>query len=82
MNDQHLPHALPRLSTGGGDNFNAGYCFARLAGFDVRPALVVAAAVAGYYVANGDSPTRDEVVAFLEAEVGCASGAPAREAAE
>ena len=59
----HVP--LPRLSTGGGDNFNAGYCFARLAGFDVRSSLVVASAVAGLYVATGESPTRGEVVDFL-----------------
>ena len=60
----HVP--LPRLSTGGGDNFNAGYCFARLAGLDVRPSLVVASAVAGLYVATGESPTRDQVIDFLK----------------
>lgn len=62
----HVP--LPRLSTGGGDNFNAGYCFARLAGLDVRASLVVASAVAGLYVVNGESPTRDELIAFLKQE--------------
>lgn len=57
--------AAPLLSTGGGDNFNAGYCFARLAGLDTQSALVVASAVAGLYVATGASPTRSEVIAFL-----------------
>lgn len=55
----------PRLSTGGGDNFNAGYCFARLIGLDTRASLAVAAAVAGFYVTTGNSPTRDDVIAFL-----------------
>jgi hypothetical protein len=59
----HVP--VPRLSTGGGDNFNAGYCFARLAGFDTQSALVVGSAVAGHYIATGESPTRSEVIAFL-----------------
>jgi sugar/nucleoside kinase (ribokinase family) len=58
--------ATPRISTGGGDNFNAGYCFARLAGFDLHAALTVASAVAGLYVATADSPTRDQVVTFLK----------------
>ncbi len=55
----------PLLSTGGGDNFNAGYCFARLAGFDTPLALVVAAAVAGFYVTTGNSPTLPQLSRFL-----------------
>jgi sugar/nucleoside kinase (ribokinase family) len=58
--------AAPRLSTGGGDNFNAGYCFARLAGLDTQSSLVVASAVAGLYVATGESPSRSDVIAFLK----------------
>lgn len=57
--------ATPLLSTGGGDNFNAGYGFARLAGLDRKAALVVASAVAGFYVDTGKSPSRSELVAFL-----------------
>jgi sugar/nucleoside kinase (ribokinase family) len=75
----HTPS--PKLSTGGGDNFNAGYCFARLCSFDVRSSLVVAAAVAGFYVSNGSSPTRAEVVDFLKAK-SSRSTAPSQEAAE
>lgn len=60
----------PRVSTGGGDNFNAGYCFARLAGLRVEVALEVAAAVAALYVASGESPTRRDVVDFLERQSG------------
>lgn len=60
--------AAPRISTGGGDNFNAGYCFARLAGLDTRSALVVASAVAGLYVSTGTSPGRSELISFLREE--------------
>jgi hypothetical protein len=43
--------------------------------------LVVAAAVAGFYVSNGSSPTRAEVVDFLKAK-SSRSTAPTQEAAE
>lgn len=72
----------PRVSTGGGDNFNAGYCFARLAGFETLPALVVAAAVAGLYVTRGDSPTRPELIDFLHERARLGDAAPPMEAAQ
>lgn len=64
----------PLLSTGGGDNFNAGFCFARLSGLDTEPALMIASAVAGFYVTAGDSPTPPQLAAFLRNWA--ASGAP------
>lgn len=76
----HVP--MPRLSTGGGDNFNAGYCFARMAGLDVRASLVVASAVAGLYVVNGESPTRGELIAFLRSEATKRSATEVREAVQ
>ena len=60
----------PLLSTGGGDNFNAGYCFARLVGLNTRLALVVASAVAGFYVTTGDSPTLPQLSRFLREAFG------------
>jgi hypothetical protein len=51
--------------TGGGDNFNAGYCFARLNGFDLFESLMVANAVSGYYVKFGNSPDVDNFIGFL-----------------
>ncbi|MFD9901635.1 hypothetical protein [Mesorhizobium sp. NPDC059025] len=68
----------PRLSTGGGDNFNAGYCFARLAGLDVEQGLVIAAGVAGFYVTEGDSPTLEQLGGFLM-ERAPAADMPARQ---
>ena len=76
----HTP--APLISTGSGDNFNAGYCFARLAGFDTRAALVVASAVAGLYVATGRSPTRGEVVDFLRTAAAAGGRARIAEAAQ
>lgn len=46
----------PRILTGGGDNFNAGYCFSLLNNFDPFQSLLVANAVSGSYVKTGISP--------------------------
>ncbi len=76
----HTPE--PRISTGGGDNFNAGYCFARLEGFEPRAALTIASAVAGLYVATAHSPTRADVVDFLkQMAMSAAARLPMQEAA-
>ncbi len=58
--------AEPRILTGGGDNFNAGYCFARFLELPLPECLLVANAVSGYYVKNGKSPSRPELAGFLE----------------
>ncbi len=55
----------PKILTGGGDNFNAGFCFARFCDFDLFQSLVVANSVSGYYVRNGISPDVDKIVEFL-----------------
>lgn len=56
----------PRLLTGGGDNFNAGFTFAYLNGLGMREALCTANAVSGYYVANGHSPTRLQLLSWIK----------------
>lgn len=55
----------PVLLTGAGDNFNAGYCAAKLLDLDIESSLIVAHAVAGFYVRNGFSPTTEELVRLL-----------------
>lgn len=55
----------PRLTTGAGDHFNAGYCFARTLGIEPAHALVVGKAMSGFYVRNGRGPDRDELLAFF-----------------
>ncbi len=56
----------PLLSTGGGDNFNAGFAFALLQGMMPEEALAVANGVSGFYVSHGRSPDREELAAWLE----------------
>jgi uncharacterized ferredoxin-like protein len=56
----------PKILTGGGDNFNAGYCFARLNGFDLFESLIIANAVSGYYVRFGNSPGIEGIIEILK----------------
>jgi hypothetical protein len=55
----------PKLSTGAGDHFNAGFATARLMQLDARASLIFANAVAAYYVKTGASPVLQDVVGFL-----------------
>ena len=54
----------PRLSTGAGDNFNAGFCLGLLAELPVEQALCVGTATSGFYVRNARSPELDELIDF------------------
>jgi len=47
----------PRLSTGAGDHFNAGFCLAQLLGLPVHQALAIATCTSGAYVRDAQSPT-------------------------
>lgn len=55
----------PRLTTGAGDNFNAGFCNALLYDFNPQACLLSGVATSGYYVRNGHSPTIPELCDFL-----------------
>jgi len=54
----------PRLSTGAGDNFNAGFCLGLLAEMPVPEAVAVANAASGFYVRNARSGNVEEVADF------------------
>jgi hypothetical protein len=56
----------PKILTGGGDNFNAGFCYAQLNDFDLFKSLLLANAVSGSYVKSGISPDVDNLIKFLE----------------
>ena len=58
--------ATPRLSTGAGDNFNAGFCLGRLAGLPVEQCLCVGTATSGFYVRDANSPTLEALADFCE----------------
>jgi sugar/nucleoside kinase (ribokinase family) len=57
---------LPLLTTGAGDNFNAGYLNAMLYGWSMEEALTLGIYTASFYVSKGKSPTREELALFLE----------------
>jgi sugar/nucleoside kinase (ribokinase family) len=51
----------PVLSTGGGDNFNAGLLWGLLLGLSNTDAIHMANTVGSMYVSKGESPTADDV---------------------
>lgn len=55
----------PQIKTGAGDNFNAGYINGLLSGFSDSLCLEMGMFTAGYYVRNGRSPGREELIALL-----------------
>lgn len=59
----------PKILTGGGDNFNAGFCLSAFLDLDVYQSLVLANAVTGFYVSHGYSPASEDLVNFLEAKI-------------
>jgi len=63
----------PKLTTGAGDNFNAGYCNGLLSGLSPEACLVSGVCSSGFYVRNCRSATREELVGFMRdwVEAGC-----------
>jgi hypothetical protein len=55
----------PTILTGGGDNFNAGFCYAQLIGLNMQQSLILANATSGFYVKNGVSPSVENLKDFL-----------------
>lgn len=55
----------PRLSTGAGDHFNAGFAFAHALGLSLDQCLAAGAAVSGAYVRDARSPGLDRLLTFL-----------------
>ncbi|MEX0745004.1 MAG: hypothetical protein WD118_05335 [Phycisphaeraceae bacterium] len=56
----------PKLSTGAGDNFNAGFCLGLLADLDIEQALCAGTATSGYYVRQGQSPSLEQLAEFCD----------------
>jgi hypothetical protein len=55
----------PKITTGAGDHYNAGFFHALLAGLAPAHCLQIGGATSGHYVRTGDSPTRAQVSEFL-----------------
>jgi sugar/nucleoside kinase (ribokinase family) len=56
----------PSISTGAGDNFNAGFCIANLLKLDPALSVMFANCVAALYVKTGTSPELSDTLNFLE----------------
>lgn len=56
----------PRLTTGAGDNFNAGFCNAWLGGFEPAESLMMGVCTSGFYVRNARSPQKQELLSFMQ----------------
>lgn len=54
----------PKLTTGAGDNFNAGFCIGLLAGLEPVEMLAAGVANSGFYVRNGRSAAGKDLVKF------------------
>ncbi|TAE59432.1 MAG: hypothetical protein EAZ89_02505 [Bacteroidetes bacterium] len=55
----------PRISTGAGDNFNAGFCTGRLLGLGNGPALTLGNAISSLYMQSMQSPDIQSIAHFL-----------------
>jgi len=58
--------ANPKLSTGAGDNFNAGFCLGQLAGLNVLESVCCGTHTSGFYVRHAHSPSLTELADFLD----------------
>ena len=63
----------PKLTTGAGDNFNAGFCVGLLAGLTPQECLATGVSNSGFYVRNARSAKQVDLVDFMHrwAEVDC-----------
>ena len=56
----------PKMTTGAGDNFNSGFCNGILLNMSIEESLAVGVMTSGYYVRKCASPSRKELVDFIE----------------
>jgi len=55
----------PKISTGAGDHFNAGFCLGRILGFTLAESLCTGVATSGFYVRNAQSPSATDLANFI-----------------
>lgn len=58
--------AEPKILTGGGDNFNAGYALGCLLDLEMEERLLLGMSCSGAYILNGKSPDLKELGEYLE----------------
>jgi sugar/nucleoside kinase (ribokinase family) len=57
--------AKPKITTGAGDHFNAGFCLGKLLGLENSLALLVGVTNSGHYVRTAESPSVEQLAATL-----------------
>ena len=57
--------AHPKISTGAGDHFNAGFCLGRVLGLGLEESLCAGCGASGFYVRTGQSPTAAQLAQFI-----------------
>ena len=55
----------PKITTGAGDHFNAGFCIARMLEAPLDVSLQIGVGTSGFYVRTAKSPTVEDMVSFL-----------------
>lgn len=55
----------PKISTGAGDHFNAGYCLGWILGMGLDECLCTGTATSGYYVRTAQSPSAQQLAQFV-----------------
>ncbi|MEA3213290.1 MAG: hypothetical protein QOE70_6347 [Chthoniobacter sp.] len=68
--------AKPKITTGAGDHFNAGFCVGRVLGLDLGASLQIGVATSGFYVRRAKSPSLADLRKLLKAPPRRASSAP------
>jgi sugar/nucleoside kinase (ribokinase family) len=60
------PHvSRPKITTGAGDHFNAGFCLGKLLGLDNAMSVLTGVATSGYYVRTARSPALGDLAGLL-----------------
>lgn len=57
--------AKPKISTGAGDHFNAGFALGQVLGMSLEESLCTGVGISGYYVRTGISPSAQQLAEFL-----------------
>lgn len=55
----------PKITTGAGDHFNAGFSIGRILGLGLAESLQVGVGTSGFYVRNAQSPSLQDMAGFL-----------------
>ncbi len=55
----------PKISTGAGDHFNAGFALGQLLGMSLEESLCVGVGTSGYYVRTAISPSAQQLAEFI-----------------